>query len=144
MANAGYSEAVQALMDSMNRFACVKPGQKFRYGPPFAYDDLDAGVDVWARRLNFFRKDSAERTARDLREVCVSYLQELPRCAGQPVYAALQNKMDEVVVGAMNLVRVYEKEAGKAFWSKHMRDSLGMVRPGELPAPGEPSDPCVL
>lgn len=136
MANAGYSEAVQALMDSMNRFACVKPGQKFRYGPPFAYDSVSNNFDVWARALNVFRKDSVERTAHDLRDVCVTYLQELPRCAGQPVYAALQNKMDEVVIGAMNLVRVYENEAGKAFWSKHMRDSLTMVRPGELaPAP---------
>lgn len=143
MANAGYSEAVQALMDSMNRFACVKPGQKFRYGPPFGYDDVHSSLHVWARAVNVFRNDSAERTARDLRDVCVSYLQELPRCAGQPVYSALQNKMDEVVIGAMNLVRLYENLPRAMCWSKHMRDSLGMVRPGELP-PGEPSDPCVL
>jgi hypothetical protein len=133
----GYSESVQALMDSMNRLACVKAGHKIRYGPPLTYDDTSCAFDVWSRRV-WTRNESVKRTAMDVRSTCITLIQELPRCSGTPVHALLQDKMDAMFTGVMNLVLLYESDAEKEYvWAKHMRDSLRMLRPGELPSAPE-------
>lgn len=135
MANLGYSEGLQSLMDDMNWLICVKANHKLRFRDPRGYDDMSSWIDTGARTLN--NKESSKRAADFVRKTCMALAQELPRCAALPVHAALQEKVDEMCQGILRLARIYDDDPKKEIWGKSMRDSIRLLRPGELPSAPE-------